>query len=85
MPHRERLWYSGSRTVLILDKVLGALKDGLPVIASLDFMIQITFYYGSRYPCHAATVVFHLPTVNKIIALLSPFKASAPKKTPHVS
>ena len=66
MPHREGMWYSGSTTVQILDKILIALKDGLPVIACLGYMMRITFYYGSRYSRHAATV-FHLPAVNKII------------------
>ena len=67
MPHREGMWYSGSTTVQILDKILIALKDGLPVIASLGYMMRITFCYGSRYSWQAVTVVFKLPAVNIII------------------
>jgi len=57
----------GLQPFQILDKVLIALKDGLPVIASLGYMMRISFCYGSRYSWHAVTVVFNLPAVNKII------------------
>jgi len=67
MPHRDGMWYSGSTTVQILDKILIALKDGLPVIASLGYMMRISFGYGSRYSWHAATVLIPSACFNIIM------------------
>jgi hypothetical protein len=48
----------GLQPFQILDKILICLKDGLPVIASLGYMMRISFGYGSRYSWHVVTLVF---------------------------
>jgi len=39
----------GPQLFQILDKVLIFLEDGLPIIASLGYMMRISFGYGPRY------------------------------------